>query len=187
MPKPKINPEDWVDKYANYLYNYALSKVDDIIIAEDLVQETFFAGIKSANNFKGDASEKTWLVAILKRKIIDHYRRKNSNKGKAVVRINFSNTIEGDENWMENRIADNITPNIESTIENKELGIAIHECLTKLPEKHAVVFINKTIKKMNTEDICKEMNITPSNLWVIIHRTRTNLVNCLDNNWFENE
>ena len=82
MTKHKLQPNNWVDQYADYLYNYAVSRVSDAEIAKDLVQETFFAGLKSAKNFKGDAAERTWLVSILKRKVIDHYRKINSKKVK---------------------------------------------------------------------------------------------------------
>jgi RNA polymerase sigma factor (sigma-70 family) len=78
-----LNPNKWIDNYADYLFNYAVVRVNDSDLAKDLVQETFFAGLKSAKNFEGKATERTWLVSILKRKVIDHYRKINSNKGKA--------------------------------------------------------------------------------------------------------
>ena len=134
-------------------------------------------------NFKGEASERTWLVSTLKRKIIDYYRKINSNKGKAEVRVNFSE--EGDEegSWLEKRVADPFDKTAEDNIENKELGLAIHDCLTKLPEKHAEIFKMKTILGYETEVICNEFDITASNLWVIIHRARTALASCLEDNW----
>jgi len=83
--KHVLNPDKWIDNYADYLYNYAVTRVSNTEIAKDLVQETFFAGLKSAKNFQGKATERTWLVAIMKRKIIDHYRKINSKKAKAEV------------------------------------------------------------------------------------------------------
>ena len=84
-----LDPNKWIDNYADYLFNYTVTRVNNSDIAKDLVQETFFAGLKSAKNFEGKAAERTWLVAILKRKVIDYYRKINSNKGKAEVRMNF--------------------------------------------------------------------------------------------------
>lgn len=183
MGKTKLDPSQWVDRYADYLYNYTISKVSDQTLAEDLVQETFLAGLKSASGFKGDASERTWLTAILKRKIIDHYRRANSGKGKAEVKINYTDEDqEGD--WLEERAADKHRDNIEDQLQNEELGVAIERCISQLPEKQARIFRMKTIEGMETEDICKELQITPSNLWVIIHRARTTLMSCLEKNWF---
>ena len=66
MAKTELHPETWVDRYADYLFNYAMVRVGDEDTAKDLVQETFIAGLKSAKNFEGNAAERTWLVAILK-------------------------------------------------------------------------------------------------------------------------
>ncbi len=184
MPKHQIDPNKWISLYSDYLFNYTISRVNDREVAKDLVQDTFFAGLKSMKNFKGEASERTWLISILKRKIIDHYRKINSNKGKAEVRMSYSdNENEGD--WLEERVADPFDKTAEDKIENEELALAIHNCLSKLPIKQASVFRMKTIEGFETETICNELNITPSNLWVIIHRARTTMAECLENNWFK--
>lgn len=184
MSTNTIDPNTWIDKYSDYLFNYTIVRVDDKEIAQDLVQETFFAGLKSMKNFKGEASERTWLISILKRKIIDHYRKINSNKGKAEVRINYSGDSETEGDWLEERVADPFDGNAESEIENTELGLAIHNCIGKLPEKQARIFKMKTIQGFETEAICNEFDITASNLWVIIHRARTAMAECLEKNWF---
>ena len=80
MPNHQINPNNWIKLYSDYLFNYTITRVNDREVAQDLVSETFLAGLKSMKNFKGEASERTWLVSILKRKIIDYYRKINSNK-----------------------------------------------------------------------------------------------------------
>ncbi|GAA4887781.1 RNA polymerase sigma factor SigX [Flaviramulus aquimarinus] len=183
MPNHQINPNKWIDLYSDYLFNYTISRVSDREIAQDLVQDTFLAGLKSMKNFKGEASERTWLISILKRKIIDHYRKINSKKGKAEVRINY-NDSESEGDWLEERVADPFDKNAEDTLQNNELADAIHNCLEKLPQKQADVFKMKTILGHETEVICNELNITASNLWVIIHRARTAMADCLKENWF---
>ena len=183
MPEHEINPNKWIDLYSDYLFNYTITRVSDRDMAQDLVQDTFLAGLKSMKNFKGEASERTWLISILKRKIIDHYRKINSNKGKAEVRITYNdNESEGD--WLEERVADPFDKTAEDLMQNSELGDAIFDCLSKLPEKQAQVFRMKTMEGYETEDICKELNINASNLWVIIHRARTAMASCLEKNWF---
>ena len=183
MPNHQINPNKWIDLYSDYLFNYTISRVSDREIAQDLIQDTFLAGLKSMKNFKGEASERTWLISILKRKIIDHYRKINSKKGKAEVRINYNDSeTEGD--WLEERVADPFDKTAEDSIENMELGQAIDNCLEKLPTKQAQVFEMKTILNYETEAICNELDITASNLWVIIHRARTAMASCLEKNWF---
>ncbi|OUR91364.1 RNA polymerase subunit sigma-70 [Flavobacteriales bacterium 34_180_T64] len=183
MPNHQIDPNKWIDLYSDYLFNYTITRVNDRDLAKDLVQDTFFAGLKSMKNFKGEASERTWLISILKRKIIDHYRKINSNKGKAEVRMSYSSD-ENEGDWLEERVADPFDKTAEDSIENTELGSAIHDCLGKLPEKQATVFKMKTILGYETEAICNELDITASNLWVIIHRARTAMADCMEKNWF---
>lgn len=178
-----IDPTGWVDKYSDYLFNYTIVRVNDRDLANDLISETFLAGLKSMKNFKGEATERTWLISILKRKIIDHYRRINSNKGKAEVRITYNDeSNEGD--WLEEQAPDRFDMTAEDMMENEELGVAILDCMNTLTEKQAKIFKMKTIEGFDTEAICNEFNITPSNLWVIIHRARVSLAECLEKNWF---
>ena len=179
-----LEPDTWVDQYADYLYNYAIARINDPEIAKDLVQETFFAGLKSAKNYQGTATERTWLIAILKRKVIDYYRKINSKKGKAEVRINYNSDAENEGDWLEEQVADPNSVLENDFIENEELGLAIQDCISKLPQKQSAVFTMKTIRGLSTEDICNELGINPSNLWVMVHRARTALMGCLNENWF---
>jgi RNA polymerase sigma-70 factor (ECF subfamily) len=178
-----IDPHKWVDKYSDYLFNYTIVRVNDREVAHDLISETFLAGLKSMKNFKGEATERTWLISILKRKIIDYYRKINSRKGRAEIKINYSDeSNEGD--WLEEMAPDRFDKTAEDNMENEELGLAILNCMENLTEKQARIFKMKTIEGFETEAICNEFNITPSNLWVIIHRARTTLAGCLEKNWF---
>jgi len=185
MSKHQLDPNKWIDQYSDYLYNFTITRVNDREIAKDLVQDTFFASLKSMKNFKGEASERTWLISILKRKIIDHYRKINSKKGKAEVRMDFKSDDDIEGNWLEERVADTQYQTAEDKIINQELGDAIFSCLDKLSEKQATVFRMKTIEKLETETICNELNITSSNLWVIIHRARIAMAACMEKNWFK--
>lgn len=184
MDSPALQPEKWVDNYSDYLYNYTIVRVNDHEIAQDLISETFLAGLKSKDNFKGEASERTWLISILKRKIIDYYRKINSNKGKAEIRVNYTDEdAEGD--WLEERVKDPFDKTAEDSLINAELGLAILNCLSTLDERQAAIFKMKTIENFDTEAICNEFQITPSNLWVIIHRARRAMAECLDKSWFK--
>tara|TARA_R100000935_G_C2776272_1_gene139789 strand:+ start:143 stop:694 length:552 start_codon:yes stop_codon:yes gene_type:complete len=182
MSENKIDPNKWVNKYSDYLFNFTIVRVNDREVAHDLISETFLAGLKSMKNFKGEATERTWLISILKRKIIDHYRKSNSRKGKAEIKIQYNDdSNEGD--WLEENASDRFDKTAEDVMENEELGMAILECMEQLTDKQAKIFKMKTIDGFETEAICNEFNITPSNLWVIIHRARTTLAQCLEKNW----
>lgn len=184
MPDKILSPKTWVDQYANYLFNYAITRVNDSEVAKDLISETFLAALKSKDKFKGDATERTWLVSILKHKIIDHYRKINSKKGKAEIRMDYSSeNLEG--SWLEERVKDQFDMNAEEDIENTELGLAIENCLDNINSKQAQIFRMKTMQNYDTQAICNVYNISPSNLWVIIHRARKSLADCLDRSWFK--
>jgi RNA polymerase sigma-70 factor (TIGR02943 family) len=183
--KHSLNPNKWIVLYADYLYNYAITRVDDQDVAKDLVQETFFSGIKGKDNFRGQAAERTWLVSILKRKIIDHYRKVNSAKGQKEVRMNFYEEGKKKGNWIEERVPQAWGNDAEKKIENSELKDALDACINNLPEKYRMVFLLKTVQKYETEEICNELGITASNLWVIIHRARMQLRNCMEEKWFK--
>jgi RNA polymerase sigma-70 factor (ECF subfamily) len=72
ISEANLEPEKWIERYSDILFNYTISRINKREVAEDLVQETFFSALKGKDSFLGNASEKTWLISILKRKIIDH-------------------------------------------------------------------------------------------------------------------
>lgn len=183
--KHTLSPNNWVDLHADYLFNYTISRINSHDMAKDIVQDTFYAALKAQDNFQGKASERTWLISILKRKIIDYYRRVNSAKGKAEVKMNFYSDGEKEGEWIEERVPSDWGNEVEKKIENRELHAALEKCINKLPEKYSMVFRMKTIQQFDTELICKELEITSSNLWVIIHRARTQLRRCMEDNWFK--
>ncbi|WP_127844329.1 sigma-70 family RNA polymerase sigma factor [Psychroflexus aestuariivivens] len=185
MSKNKLSPELWVERYSDYFLYFTISKVSDREMAKDIVSETFLAGLKSKDNFKGEASEKTWLISILKRKIIDYYRKINSNKGQAEVKMDYHTGHESGD-WLEEQVSGSSMDSGEEAIENKELGQAIYDCLEQINPKHAKVFKMKSMQEMDTEVICNELKISSSNFWVMIHRARTALVNCMGQTWFKN-
>ena len=184
--KHTLDPDKWINLYSDYLFNYAVIRVDDRDLAKDLVQETFFSGLKGQSNFRGQASERTWLISILKRKIIDHYRKINSAKGKKEIRVNFYTNGENNGNWIEERAPTSWGDSADKNIENQELKSVLDNCISNLPEKYRMVFLLKTVQNYETDEICNELEITPSNLWVIIHRARQQLRRCLEDNWFNN-
>jgi RNA polymerase sigma-70 factor (ECF subfamily) len=184
MDKVILQPELWVEKYGDYFFYFTLSKVNDREVAKDIVSETFLAGLKSKANFEGRSSEKTWLTSILNRKIIDHYRKINSNKGKAEVKMDYSKQDQ-EGAWLEEQVSDTESASADFSMENEELGQAILSCLETINPKHAEIFKMKTMQDYDNDVICNEMGVTSSNLWVIIHRARIALASCLDNSWFK--
>ncbi len=196
--KHPCNPESWVENYGDSLYRYTLVRVNKPEEAEDLVQETFFAALKNKNSFRGDSSEKTWLFNILKNKIIDHYR-KNKNKPLTASELSASETEEGDgfmerlfknQGFMEGHWNADNRPgkwgqNLNDALENNEFLTILKACIKHLPQMASAVFRMKYFMEEDSRFICKELDITPSNLWVLAHRSKLQIRECLEKNWMD--
>ena len=184
-----LKPEKWLDLYGDYLFTFAHMRVSDADLAEDLVQDTFFSALKAKDNFRGSASEKTWLISILKNKIIDHYR-KTGRKDSEGNRISGKKSVRLDQFYNEGAWLDNARPTNWNTdynqpIETKEFFEIFNSCVSRLKGKGAIAFKMKYIDQEDTELICKTLEITPSNYWVLIHRAKLLLKECLDKKWFK--
>jgi RNA polymerase sigma-70 factor (ECF subfamily) len=186
-----LQPSKWLDLYGDYLYSYAVLKVGSTTIAEDLVQDTFLSAIRARDTFQGNSSEKTWLVAILKNKIIDHYRKKDvlkdaaqylSDTDKEFTNHFFEPSRGG--HWRRETAPTAWNESADSGLNTDEFNRVLRECIQKMPAKIAPVFIAKFIDEEETEDICKVHKISPSNYWVIVHRAKVLLRSCLDKNWY---
>jgi RNA polymerase sigma-70 factor (TIGR02943 family) len=189
-----LQPENWADRYADYLYNYAFYRVGNEELAKDLVQDTFMSGLTAAAGFEGRSNEKTWLVSILKRKIIDHFRKASNRKEHKLIDKDFAEGkgelpyyTEGEMKgfWRQDKLPNNWNIDNNTAIENEELAEIMQDCIGKLPGKWAAVFTLRMIEELASNDICKELDITPSNLWVILHRARQQLRECIEKNWLK--
>lgn len=191
QPQNILNPNNWISTYGDELYGYAMSKTSNSELAEDLVQESFLAGLKSLENFKGNSSERTWLFAILKFKIADHYRKASTKNEISNSKLGneegsfIDNYFTEDGDWKENAVPKEWGIDFSTAIENKELGIALNNCIDKLSESQKQLVILKLVDEIETEIVCKELNITSTNYWVIIHRAKLQLRLCLEKNWIK--
>ncbi|HEX3935726.1 MAG TPA: sigma-70 family RNA polymerase sigma factor [Puia sp.] len=178
-------PRRWVERYADLLYSYAFDRLDDEEQARDLVQETFLAALEKVGEFMGNSSERTWLTAILKYKIIDVYRTRNS--GLRTQRIDEEPELEFFEldngHWKEQYIPRPMRAEGVDPLVNKELAAILKECLQKLPALWLSVFSMKHMDDADTKTICKDLRVTPANFWVIIHRAKLNLRACIQKSW----
>ncbi|GAA3936585.1 sigma-70 family RNA polymerase sigma factor [Chitinophaga oryziterrae] len=180
-----VEPQQWVHKYADYLYTFAFNRTNDEELSRDLVQETFLAALQGMNKFEGRSTESTWLTAILKNKIIDVYRRKSSGlinrKDAEFEQHNFFDQEDG--HWNDAYRPQLFGIEHEDPVLNKEFIHFLQMCMQKLPSLWLSVFTMKHMDDESTKTICSELNVTPANFWVIIHRTKVNLRACLQKNW----
>jgi len=179
-----LNPDVWVDQYGDILFRFALQRIGDTGIAEELVQETFLAAMRAKDRFKGQSSEKTWLFGILKHKIVDHYRRRKYDHLDMNVE-NFSETTDkffsDNGKWRIQPTSWNINP-VEAH-EQREFMDAFYQCLSQMPQRLADAFVYREVDGLSTEEIRKVMDITASNCWVMLYRARMLLRRCIETNW----
>ncbi len=177
-----LNPEQWVRNYADALYAYTVVRVTDVQQAEDIVQNTFLSAWKARDTYKGQASEKNWLYAILKNKIVDHFRKQGSNRITLASREEDLYFDEA-EHWTSEAEPKEWGINLDQPVESKEFYSILELCKQKLKDIQQKVFVMKYMEDADSEEICKLLNITASNYWVLIHRAKLHLRKCLEKNW----
>jgi RNA polymerase sigma-70 factor (ECF subfamily) len=185
------DPERWVEEHGDCLYRFALLRVREPAVAEDLVQETFLAAIKGRDRFAGQSSERSWLVGILKHKIIDHIRK--SVRERPVEFIDelpkqLEEQFEEHGYWRHDGGCGPKEWNTDDPtvlFQQKEFWQQMDDCLSRLPRRTADAFILREIDGSTGEEVCQVLGITPTNFWVLLHRARMQLRQCLETNWFE--
>jgi len=161
-------------------------RLRDRSTAEDLVQETFLAALRNRGTFSGSSSESTWLVGILKHKITDHFRHqaRESPKEEGDLRdLPDSSPFDASGHWASGPADWGGNP--ADLYREKKFLDQFTKCLSGLSPSHANAFTLREIEGADTGEICKVMNVTETNLWVILHRARMLLRRCLETNWFE--
>jgi RNA polymerase sigma-70 factor (ECF subfamily) len=179
-----VNPQIWIEKYREPLFKYALARLRDADLAEDSIQETFLAALQSQKGFRGLASEKTWLISILKRKIYDHFRRIGRDRQ---FKIRFPMERLKNDVFDSGRI-----PAARSRVwfsdpslvyEQKEFLNIIKHALAGLPDRTAQAFILREVVELSSHEICEFMDISIYNLYVMVHRARKRLRDDLQLKW----
>ncbi len=183
----QLDPKRWVDQYADYLLRYAMFRLNDEALCEDLVQETFFSALKAKDSFRADSSEKTWLTSILRNKIIDEYRKKKQNFEAIEDEEFYSTFFEETDNvhthWNKGQFPQSWEPGVIDNMVTKEYYQALHHCISKLSSTQAAILQQKYFEEVSSEKICKEFNISKSNYWTMMHRVNIQLRKCLELNW----
>lgn len=178
------DPDSWVDLYGDYLFKFALARIRDASTAEDLVQETFLAALRGQRKFESRSSVRTWLVAILRHKIVDHIRKmvreQPTDKVEDLAEA-FDDLFTTGGKWKvrPNKWADNPM----KFYEQREFLQVFHRCLSALPPRLAQAFTLREMDEVATEELCKILNISATNSWVMLYRARMHLRRCLETTW----
>ena len=181
---PSAAAEAWLKDHGDTLYRYAMQRVRNADVAEDLVQETLLAALASREGFAGRSAERTWLIGILKHKLVDHLRI--SIRQQPLTELQSEGDLDPfDKNgrWKIRVLKWQCDPH--ETVENAEFQKTLASCLSKLPPRIAQVFWLHEAESMSSKELCKELEISPTNVWTMLHRARLRLQRCLSLNWFE--
>lgn len=184
------DPKTWVEEHGNYLFRYALIRVRNETVAEDLVQDTLLAAFQGKERFSGQSTERSWLTGILKHKVLDHFRRQARERT-----VNADDALPPE---LEGRFDDlglwkhdpetgpaDWGANAAVQMERKEFMAALKQCLDKLPPRHADAFVLREIEATDSERIQETLGVSPANFWVLLHRARMQLRLCLEHNWLK--
>jgi len=183
------SPEEWLDAHGDALYRYALLRLRDAYNAEEAVQETLLAALQARERFAGGASVRTWLIGILKHKIMDQFRRE-------LREVNLDDTdrteSEDDDSTARSfaadghrraRIADWGNP--DDVLEQARFWSILQYCLDHMPKRLARLFMMREVMEESTEIICDAFAITPANFWTTLYRARMGMRQCFGRHWGE--
>jgi RNA polymerase sigma-70 factor (ECF subfamily) len=188
--RTQTNPERWVEEHGDPLFRYALVRVRRREVAEDLVQETLLSALRSREKFAGQSSERSWLFGILKHKISDYFRtlgRETSFTDMESFANEFSEKFVPEGYWVHAKGPKEWKPEADEVMHRAEFWQTMRACLDKLPERIANVFMLREMEEVESKEICSMLSISESNLWVMLHRARMALRECLEINWFNRE
>jgi RNA polymerase sigma-70 factor (ECF subfamily) len=179
------DPETWVDRYGDSLYRYAILRLRAPDLAADVVQETFLEALRVRHSFAGRSSERTWLIGILRHKIIDQLRRsvRETATGNGVPPgVSDASPFDRRGHWKVGPASWGGDPGRE--IESREFWDVFGRCLSGLPRGLADAFFLRELDGLGADEVQRTLGITPANFWKRLHRARMLLRQCLESGWF---
>ena len=181
MSSSDMSPEFWLQEHGEALYAFALMRLHNSAAAEDVLQETLIAGIQGVENFREGSSVRTWLISIMKNKIIDLLRktgRETPLEQDLIDDDDFDGQFGADGHW---KTAPREWQEPMSLMEAGETKNQLLDCISKLPEKLRTLIVLKEIDGFETQELIPLLNISSANnLWVMLSRARDKLRVCMD-------
>lgn len=168
------------------LLRFARLQLRNDALVEDMVQEALLAATERGDQFEGAAAAATWVFAILRNRILDEFRRRARQPAavddhELALEESLAEAYDGRGHWLTPPAA---WSDPAASLEQKRFWEVFEACIGGLPEKPARVFGMRELLGMETEEICKELNLSSSNCWVLLHRARLGLRDCLSRRWF---
>jgi len=179
---------EWVENHTADLIKWALHKTSSLEIAEDLVQDTFISAWNGFSSFEHKSSAKTWLFRILNNKIIDYYRKRNPEYKEIVsfeeeAVMNYTDSLFNKSNVWNDMNQYFHWQQDDHLLDNPDFKQIMDDCIDDLPSNWKFIITSKYLQDKSTTEICQDANITASNYWQIVHRSKLLLRKCIDNLW----
>ncbi len=173
-----IDPSQWLEQHGNTLFAHAMSVLRSRDLAEEVVQETFLAALKHLDQFRGGGTEGAWLMGILKRKVIDQLR----SRERQPISLENEDSLVGslfrrNGHWSNSARASRSMK--LDRLEAEEFREIFAKCFQGLPKSQAATFLLKEVHEQSCEEVCKQLAISSSNLYVLLHRARLRLAECM--------
>ncbi len=178
-----MDPNYWVDTYGDGLYRYAMSRLRNAAQAEDAVQETLLAALKARHAFAGKSTVRTWLFSILRHKVIDQIRL--DCKENAIRADSEQTALEDlfERNGHYKVVPQPWRTDPRTVAERQEFWQHLENCLANGQKRLTQIFTLRELNGLDRDEICKIMQISTSNYWVMLHRARLALRACLERHW----
>jgi RNA polymerase sigma-70 factor (TIGR02943 family) len=179
-PRELPEPAEWVERYGDSLYRFALARLRRSHEAEEAVQEALLAALKSRAQFRGRSHPRTWLMGILHHKVLSRLREA-ARRAPITPPDDLDRWFDGWGHW---RRAPGAWGDPAAAAEREDFWEVVRRCLRRLPARMAEAFTLRTVAERTAAEVCRDLAITASNLWVLMHRARLRMVRCLQQNWF---
>lgn len=172
-----FDPSQWIERHGDTLFRYAYSRLRSREAAEEVVQETFLAGLRHADQYSGQGVEGAWLMGILRRKVIDYVRKRRRVQNEAEDQTDFAGQLFDESGRWQSDPRFGERPSADA--ERDEFYRRLDDCIDKLPERQATAFSLRELEDLPTDEICQILDVSPSNLSVLLYRARMKLSGCL--------
>lgn len=172
----------WIEQYSEPLLRRAIYTISDKVEAEDIVQEVFISAFSSYDSFEGKSQPITWLMAILNRKVADFYRKKY----KSEPEIRLDHFFNENGSWKDKNILNDWDVSNKETelLDDKDFNKTLEDCIEDLPSRWKIPMKIYYLEEKKASEVSQELNISTTNLWKVLQRSRMQLRECLEFNWF---
>ncbi len=169
--------DQWIELYAQKLYNRASYLLNNPSDAQDIVQDVFLIAHEKRTTFQGNSTPLTWLMSILHNKVSDWYRQKYK-KG---IQVDLDSFFDHDNFWRDHEGV-LLDWTFYEQMENETFEEYLDRCMEKLPARWLILVKLTYLQEKKSQDICQEMNISKTNYWKMLQRSRLQLRECLEEN-----